>query len=121
MRVEFFRHNLEESDIKSCAGVLRSVFLTTGPVTAEFEKKFAQYVGLKETVGVNSCTAALHLSLLALGIGPGDEVIVPSYTFIASSFSVVQAGAIPRFADVNLDDHCISVESAEKLEFSLVS
>ena len=53
--------------------------------------------------------------MTALGIGPGDEVIVPSYTFIASSFSVVQAGAIPRFADVNIEDHCISVESAEKL------
>ena len=53
--------------------------------------------------------------LAALGIGPGDEVIVPSYTFIATSFAVVQAGAIPRFADVNLDDHCISLESAEKL------
>jgi dTDP-4-amino-4,6-dideoxygalactose transaminase len=57
----------------------------------------------------------LHVSLAALGIGPGDEVIVPSYTFIASSFSIVQAGAVPRFADVNLDDHCINVESAEKL------
>ena len=57
----------------------------------------------------------MHVALSALGIGPGDEVIVPSYTFIASSFSIVQAGAIPRFADVNLDDHCISVESAEKL------
>ena len=55
------------------------------------------------------------LPCAALGIGPGDEVIVPSYTFIATSFSVVQAGAIPRFADVNLDDHCISVESAEQL------
>jgi dTDP-4-amino-4,6-dideoxygalactose transaminase len=53
--------------------------------------------------------------LTALGIGPGDEVIVPSYTFIATSFAVVQAGAIPRFADVNLDDHCISVKSAEQL------
>ncbi len=50
-----------------------------------------------------------------MGIGPGDEVIVPSYTFIASGFSVVQAGAIPRFADVNIEDHCISVESAAKL------
>jgi dTDP-4-amino-4,6-dideoxygalactose transaminase len=55
------------------------------------------------------------VALSALGIGPGDEVIVPSYTFIATSFSVVQAGAVPRFADVNIDDHCISVESAEKL------
>jgi dTDP-4-amino-4,6-dideoxygalactose transaminase len=60
-------------------------------------------------------TAALHVALAALGVGPGDEVIVPSYTFIATSFSVVQSGAIPRFADVNLEDHCISIESAEKL------
>ena len=66
-------------------------------------------------MSVATGTAALHVGLTALGIGPGDEVIVPSYTFIASSFSVVQAGAIPRFADVNLDDHCLSVESAEKL------
>ena len=58
---------------------------------------------------------SLQLALEACGIGLGDEVIVPSYTFIASSFSIVQAGAIPRFADVNLDDHCISVASAEKL------
>ena len=55
------------------------------------------------------------MALSALGIGPGDEVIVPSYTFIATSFAVLQAGAIPRFADVNLEDHCLSVESAEKL------
>jgi len=66
-------------------------------------------------VSVATGTAALHVCLSALGIGPGDEVIVPSYTFIATSFAVVQAGAVPRFADVNLQDHCISVESAEKL------
>ena len=81
----------------------------------EFEKKFAEWQGSKYAISVATGTAALHVALAALGIGPGDEVIVPSYTFIATSFSVVQAGAIPRFADVNLEDHCISVESAEKL------
>jgi dTDP-4-amino-4,6-dideoxygalactose transaminase len=81
VKVEFYRHNIEESDIEKAVKVLRSIFLTTGPVTAEFEKKFSQYVGLKETVGVNSCTAALHLSLLALGIGPGEEVITTPMTF----------------------------------------
>jgi len=81
----------------------------------EFEKKFAEWQGSKYAVSVATGTAALHVGLTAMGIGPGDEVIVPSYTFIASSFSILQAGAIPRFADVNIDDHCISVESAEKL------
>ncbi len=87
----------------------------TGPRGMEFEKKFAAWQGSKHAISTTNGTSALHTALAALGIGPGDEVIVPSYTFIASSFSMVQAGAIPRFADVNQEDHCISVESAEKL------
>ena len=108
---------LDDKAIKAVEDVLRSgkVNYWTGPKGMEFEKKFAEWQGSKYAVSVATGTAALHVALTALGIGPGDEVIVPSYTFIASSFSVVQAGAIPRFADVNIDDHCISVESAEKL------
>jgi dTDP-4-amino-4,6-dideoxygalactose transaminase len=107
----------DERAIKSVEEVLRSgkVNYWTGKRGMEFEKKFAEWQGSKYAVSVATGTAALHVSLAALGIGPGDEVIVPSYTFIATCFSVVQAGAVPRFADVNLDDHCISVESAEKL------
>lgn len=103
--------------IRAVTEVLKSgkVNYWTGPKGMLFEKKFAEWQGSKYAISVATGTAALHVALTALGIGPGDEVIVPSYTFIASSFSVVQAGAIPRFADVNLDDHCISVESAEKL------
>ena len=106
-----------EKAIKSVEEVLRSgkVNYWTGPKGMLFEKKFAEWQGSKYAVSVATGTAALHVALTALGVGPGDEVIVPSYTFIATSFSVVQAGAIPRFADVNLEDHCISVESAEKL------
>lgn len=109
--------SFSEKAIQSVEEVLRSgkVNYWTGPRGMEFEKKFAQWQGSKYAVSVATGTAALHVGLTALGIGPGDEVIVPSYTFIASSFSVVQAGAVPRFADVNIDDHCISVESAEKL------
>tara|TARA_R110002050_G_scaffold91784_6_gene192532 strand:- start:11642 stop:12916 length:1275 start_codon:yes stop_codon:yes gene_type:complete len=109
--------NFSEKAIKSVEEVLRSgkVNYWTGSKGMEFEKKFAEWQGSKYAISVATGTAALHVGLTALGIGPGDEVIVPSYTFIASSFSVVQAGAIPRFADVNIDDHCISVESAEKL------
>jgi len=107
----------DEKAIRAVERVLRSgkVNYWTGPKGMEFEKKYAAWQGSKYGISVSSGTAALHVALSALGIGPGDEVIVPSYTFIASSFSIVQAGAIPRFADVNIDDHCLSVESAEKL------
>ena len=109
--------SFDEKAIKSVEEVLRSgkVNYWTGPKGREFEKKFAEWQGSKYAISVATGTAALHVSLSALGIGPGDEVIVPSYTFIATSFSVVQAGAIPRFADVNIEDHCINIESAEKL------
>ena len=107
----------DEKAIKAVEEVLRSgkVNYWTGPKGMEFEKKYAEWQGSRYAISVANGTAALHVALTVLGIGPGDEVIVPSYTFIASSFSIVQAGAIPRFADVNLEDHCISVESAEKV------
>ena len=109
--------NFDKKTIKAVKDVLKSgkVNYWTGPKGMEFEKKFAAWQGSKYAISASSGTAALHIALSALGIGPGDEVIVPSYTFIASSFSIVQAGAIPRFADVNINDHCISIESAEKL------
>jgi len=107
----------EETAIQSVVEVLRSgkVNYWTGRKGMEFERRFAEWQGSRYAVSTSSGTSALHVALTALGIGPGHEVIVPSYTFIASSFSVVQAGAVPRFADVNLEDHCISVESAERL------
>lgn len=107
----------DEKAIQAVEKVLRSgkVNYWTGPYGMEFERKFAEWQGSKYAISASNGTAALHIALSALGIGPGDEVIVPSYTFIASSFAIVQAGAIPRFADVNIEDHCISIESAEKL------
>jgi dTDP-4-amino-4,6-dideoxygalactose transaminase len=109
--------SFDEKAIKAVEEVLRSgkVNYWTGPKGMEFEEEFAAWQGSKYAISASSGTAALHIALSALGIGPGDEVIVPSYTFIASSFSIVQAGAIPRFADVNINDHCINVKSAEKL------
>jgi dTDP-4-amino-4,6-dideoxygalactose transaminase len=103
--------------IDAVVEVLRSgkVNYWTGPQGMKFEEEFAAWQGSKYAISTATGTAALHVCLSALGIGPGDEVIVPSYTFIATSFAVLQAGAIPRFADVNLEDHCISVESAAKL------
>jgi dTDP-4-amino-4,6-dideoxygalactose transaminase len=106
-----------EQAIRAVEEVLRSgkVNYWTGKKGMEFEEAFAKWQGSKYAVSVATGTAALHVCLSALGIGPGDEVIVPSYTFIATAFSVVQAGAVPRFADVNREDHCISVASVEKL------
>lgn len=107
----------DENAIRAAEAVLRSgkVNYWTGRKGMEFERRFAEWQGSKFAVSTTNGTSALHVALTALGIGPGDEVIVPSYTFIATSFAVVQSGAVPRFADVNLDDHCLSIESAEQL------
>lgn len=85
----------------------------TGDKGREFEEAWAKYCGARYCITTTNGTSALHTALGALGIGPGDEVIVPSYTFIASSMCVVQAGAIPVFADVNREDHMISVADIE--------
>jgi len=109
--------SFDEKAIAAVTEVLRSgrVNYWTGERGMEFEEKFAAWNGTKFAVSTTNGTSALHTALAGLGIGPGDEVIVPSYTFIASSFSIVQAGAIPRFADVNRSDHCLSVRSASQL------
>jgi len=86
----------------------------TGPKGMEFEEAWAKWIGAKMAISCTNGTAALHIALAALNIGPGDEVIVPSYSFIASSFSVVQAGAIPVFGDVT-DDHTLDPNCIEAL------
>lgn len=92
--------------------VLRSGWITQGPRVAEFEQKFSAYVGCSHAVAVSSCTTALHLALVALGIGAGDEVICPSLSFIATANSIAYVGATPVFGDIdlatyNLDPDCI--------------
>lgn len=108
---------LDDNAINRVTDTLRSgkINYWTGSRGMEFEKRYAEWQGSKYAISTTNGTSALHTALAGLNIGPGDEVIVPSYTFIASSFSIVQAGAIPRFADVNREDHCISLESVEKL------
>jgi len=101
MKVEFYRHSLGEDEIREVTDTLRSLFLTTAGKTARFEAAFAEFLGVPHAVGVTSCTAALHLSLVALGIGPGDEVIVPAMTFIATINPVWWVGATPVLADVD--------------------
>ncbi len=86
----------------------------TGPKGMQFEAEFAAWNGVKFAVSTSTGTSSLHTAMGALNIGPGDEVITTPYTFIASSFCVVQAGAIPVFADVRKEDHCIDPEDIEK-------
>ena len=93
-----------EEEIQAVAETLRSGWLTTGPRTAELEERFAEYVGAKHAVALSSGTAALHLSLLALGVGPGDEVITTPITWPATANVIVHAGATPIFVDVREDD-----------------
>ena len=92
---------LDEDDVAAVVEVLRSERLTTGPKVVEFEAAFASHVGTKHSVAVSSGTAALHSAMHAIDIGPGDEVIVPAMTFVASANCVVFQGGIPVFADVD--------------------
>ena len=104
-----------EEEIAAVAETLRSGWLTTGPRAAELEERFAEYVGAKHALAVASGTAALHLSALALGVGPGDEVITTPITWPATANVIVHAGAAPVFADVREGDLNIDSEHAAAL------
>src|SRR5262245_38054142 len=110
--IPLFDLRLEEEDIEAVLDVLRSGWLTMGPRTAEFEAAFAAHLGAKHAVAVSSCTAALHLSYLAAGVGPGDEVIVPAMTFAATAAAAIYCGATPVFADI-LGAHDLSLDPAD--------
>jgi dTDP-4-amino-4,6-dideoxygalactose transaminase len=99
----FHRPSMGPEEEQAVAQVLRSGWITTGPRTKEFERVFAAYRGAAHAVAVNSCTAALHLSLVALGVGPGDEVITSPITFASTANVVVHTGATPVFCDVQED------------------
>jgi len=98
-KVPFFRPEISEEEIAAVVETLRSGWLTTGPRTRQFEADFADRVGAKHAIAVNSATAALHLALNAADVGPGDEVIVPTMTFTATAEVVVHQGAKPVFVD----------------------
>jgi dTDP-4-amino-4,6-dideoxygalactose transaminase len=104
-----------EEEIEAVAETLRSGWLTTGPRAAELERRFAQYVGARHVLAVSSGTAALHLALLALGVGPGDEVITTPITWPATANVIVHAGAKPVFADVREADLNIDPERVGEL------
>jgi len=95
--------DIGQAEIDEIVDTLRSGWITTGPKTTEFERRFAGYVGARHAIAVNSCTGGLHVALAAAGVGPGDEVIVPTMTFCATANVVVHVGADPVIVDVEPD------------------
>jgi dTDP-4-amino-4,6-dideoxygalactose transaminase len=113
--IPFSAPSISPQEVEAVVAVLQSGWLTTGPRVREFEAAMAAATGARFAIAVNSCTAALHLSLLAAGIGPGDEVITTPLTFCACANVIEHVGATPRFADVEPDTLTldpIAVESA---------
>ncbi len=108
--VAFARPSISAAEIAEVVATLESGWLTTGPRVKQFEEAFARYVGAPHAIAVNSCSAALHLSLLAAGTGPGDEVITTPLTFCATANAAIHCGATPVFADV--DPHTMNLDPA---------
>jgi dTDP-4-amino-4,6-dideoxygalactose transaminase len=106
----------DQDELQSVEAVLKSKWLTMGAVTQQFEHDFSEFTGIEHCVAVSNCTAGLHLAMVTLGVGPEDEVIVPSLSFVATANAVVYTGATPVFADIGgIDDLDISVESSKQI------
>ncbi|MCW2854253.1 MAG: aminotransferase DegT [Nocardioides sp.] len=106
---------IDESDIQAVVDVMRSGMVAQGPQVKAFEEEFSEVVDGRECVAVNSGTSALHLTLMALGFGPGDEIICPSFTFAATANSIRLVGATPVFADIAPDTFNIDPAAVEAL------
>ena len=111
MRSEFLpfsRPSISEEDVAAVSDVLRSGWITTGSKCSEFEQRFCEYTGCHGAVALSSGTAGMHLLLRALGVGPGDEVITPSMTWVSTVNLIVLSGAVPVFVDVDRDSLMVS-------------
>jgi len=114
MKIPFHKPYITEEEIMGVVDSLRSGWLTMGPKTIEFEKKFGRYVGATHNVSMNSCTACLHLALKAVGIEEGDEVIIPAFTFTATSEVIAYFRAVPVIVDVDMRTHNLNAERIER-------
>jgi perosamine synthetase len=113
-QIPFYKPWINGQDRKSVFAALKSRWLSGGPIAGDFEKQFSEYVGTKHAVAVNSCTAALHLAMRALNVGPGDEVIVPVLTFAATANAAIFCGAKPVFADI--DERTFNISPKDVME-----
>ncbi len=112
--IQVFKPCIGDEEVNAVKDVLLSGWLGLGPKTAEFEKNFSEYIGCDYAVGLNSGTSALEMALRLLGVREGDEVIVPTITFVSTGHAVVYNKAVPVFADVDKDSLAISVEDVKK-------
>lgn len=99
--IQLFKPYMGDEEVQAVSEVIRSGWIGLGPKTAEFEKQMAQFIGVPYMVGLNSATAALDIAIRLLNIGPGDEVLVPTMTFVSTAHAVVYSGATPIFVDVD--------------------
>lgn len=109
MKVPFYRHQLGDTEINRIKKVFDSDILTTGVEVSEFEQRFSSYLGLNFSIGLQSCTAALHLALESFGFKQGSEVITTPMTFVATALAIRQAGLVPVFAPIEMDTGNIDV------------
>lgn len=105
---------LGHEELEAVAGVLRSGYLTQGPRAAEFEQRVAAYLGVPFAVATTSATTALHLAMVLLDVGPGDEVVLPAFTFPATANVVIEQGATPVLADIDIDTYNLAPASLEE-------
>ena len=114
MKIPIARTSLTEFEIQSVLEPLRSGWLVQGPKVREFEEKWSAFTGAKHSIAVTSCTSALHLSLAALGFGPGDEAIVPAFTWISTANVIEHLGGKVIFCDINLDTFNLDIAQLER-------
>jgi dTDP-4-amino-4,6-dideoxygalactose transaminase len=106
--------DITDAEISEVVDTLKSGWIAKGPRTVKFEKEFAEYLGAKHAVAMNSCTAALHVALAAKGIGPGDEVITTPMTFASTANTIIHVGATPVLTDIDYRTGCIDPDEIEK-------